>query len=123
MSTNTSREAADPQLEFLTFTLGGESYAVDILKVREVRAWEKLRVLHDVPAFVTGVLNLRGRIVPVIDLRIRFALPEAGYDPTTVIIVISLADANSRAVFASDAPRAMALSISVRSRFPRTLTA
>lgn len=75
--------------EYLTFTLGAEQYAVDILKVQEIRGWETLRELHDVPAYFKGVLDFRGSILPIIDLRIRFALKEIEYKSTTVIIVLS----------------------------------
>lgn len=85
--------AVYPQ-EFLTFTLGPEIYGVDVLKVREIRGWEKIRELPDTPEFVKGVLDLRGSIVPVVDLRIRFNIPDYDYNPTTVIIIISLANGN-----------------------------
>lgn len=75
--------------QYLTFTLGAEQYAVDILKVQEIRGWETLRELHDVPAYYKGVLDFRGSILPIIDLRIRFALENFEYNSTTVIIVIS----------------------------------
>ena len=60
--------------EYLTFTLGDEQYGVDILKVQEIRGWEPLREIHDVPAYVKGVMDFRGVILPVIDLRIRFGI-------------------------------------------------
>ncbi len=82
----------DSSREYLTFTLGSESYGVDILKVKEIRGWEKLRELHDTPVFVKGVLDLRGSIVPIVDLRLRFRLSKVEYHPTTVIIVISIDD-------------------------------
>ena len=78
--------------EFLTFTLGDEIYGVDVLKVREIRGWEKIRELHDTPGYVKGVLDLRGSIVPIVDLRIRFNIEGYEYKPTTVIIIISLQD-------------------------------
>lgn len=80
------------QQEYLTFTLGVEAYGIDILKVKEIRGWENIRKLHNTPEFIKGVLDLRGNIVPIIDLRIRFNLDEVLYTPTTVIIVISVAD-------------------------------
>lgn len=75
--------------EFLTFTLGTEQYGVDILKVKEIRGWENLREIHDVPAYIKGVLDFRGVIIPIIDLRIRFEVTDYRYSPTTVIIVLS----------------------------------
>jgi len=76
-------------MEFLTFTLGSENYGVDILKVREIRGWEKIRELHDTPEYVKGVLDLRGSIVPIVDLRIRFNIDDYEYTTTTVIIVLA----------------------------------
>lgn len=75
--------------EYLTFSLGDEQYGVDILKVKEIRGWESLRELHNVPDYVKGVLDFRGSILPVIDLRIRFGIRDYQYQPTTVIIVLS----------------------------------
>jgi purine-binding chemotaxis protein CheW len=77
--------------EFLTFTLSNEHYGVDILKVKEIRGWEELREIHDVPKYVKGVLDFRGSIIPIVDLRIRFGLRDVEYKPTTVIIVLSSA--------------------------------
>ncbi|NJA04973.1 chemotaxis protein CheW [Methylococcaceae bacterium WWC4] len=80
--------ATDRNIEqFLTFELAGDAYALSILKVQEIRGWEPVRKLPDTPAFVVGALNLRGMIVPVVDLRIRFGIERAEYTPTTVVIV------------------------------------
>ena len=76
--------------EFLTFRLGAEEYGIDILKVQEIRGWEPPTAIANVPAFIKGVVNLRGIIVPVIDLRIKFNL-KAEYDATTVAIILSVA--------------------------------
>jgi len=81
--------------EYLTFTLGKEQYGVDILKVQEIRGWEDLRELHDVPAYFKGVLDFRGIILPIIDLRIRFGIKNYEYKTTTVIIVLSTDDDDS----------------------------
>lgn len=78
--------------QFLSFTLGGEDYGVDILRVQEIRGWEELRPLPDTPDYVKGVLDLRGTIVPIIDLRIRMNMSNVEYHPTTVIIVLSVMD-------------------------------
>ena len=75
--------------EYLTFTLGEEQYGVDILKVKEIRGWETLRELHDVPDYIKGVLDFRGVIVPIADLRVRFGVENIEYLDTTVIIVLS----------------------------------
>ena len=81
-----TREAAGS--EFLTFRLGKEEYGIDILKVQEIRGWEPPTAIANVPAFIKGVVNLRGIIVPIIDLRIKFGLT-ADYDATTVAIILS----------------------------------
>ena len=82
--------AAGASRQVLTFSLGGETYGVDILRVKEIRGWSPVtRIPRSSPA-VLGVLNLRGAIVPIIDLRVRFALREAQFTPVTVIIVLSL---------------------------------
>lgn len=76
--------------EYLTFHLADEEYGVDILRVQEIRGWEHVTDIPNSPAYVKGVLNLRGAIVPVIDLRIRFNLPVTEYTPTTVVVVLSV---------------------------------
>lgn len=73
--------------EFLTFQLGTEQYAVEILRVQEIRGWEKPDPLPNVPSYVKGVVDLRGVIVPIVDLREKFNL-EVSYDATTVVIVV-----------------------------------
>jgi len=77
--------------EFLTFRLGDEEYGIDILKVNEIRGWEKPTVIANMPAFIKGVINLRGTIVPIVDLRLKFRLGEAKYDSFTVVIIVSVA--------------------------------
>lgn len=84
--------------QYLSFTLGGEDYGVDILKVQEIRGWETVRPLPDTPDFVKGVLDLRGVIVPIIDLRNRFHLAECEYTPTTVIIVLAVEHETERRI-------------------------
>lgn len=76
--------------QYLSFNLGGDDYCVDILRVQEIRGWEELRPLPDTPEYVKGVLDLRGTIVPIIDLRIRLNMEHVEYHPTTVIIVLSV---------------------------------
>ena len=77
--------------EFLTFTLGPEEYGIEILKVREIRRYDAVTRIANSPAFIKGVINLRGTIVPVVDLRLKFNLNEAVYNDFTVMIVLSLA--------------------------------
>jgi purine-binding chemotaxis protein CheW len=76
--------------QVLTFSLGDENYGVDILRVKEIRGWTPVTKIPKVPPHILGVLNLRGTIVPIIDLRVRFNLTEAQFTPLTVIIVLSV---------------------------------
>jgi len=76
--------------QFLTFILGDEEYGVDILRVQEIRGWEPVSRIPNVPSYEKGVINLRGAIVPIIDLRDRFGLPVTDYTPLTVVIVLQL---------------------------------
>lgn len=76
--------------QFLTFRLHGQDYGMSILKIQEIKGWDKITPIPNSPAYVKGVLNLRGVIVPVIDLRLRFGLPEAERDGLTVIIVANV---------------------------------
>lgn len=76
--------------QYLTFNLGTEHYGVDILTVKEIRGWEKPTQIPNSPDYVKGVTNLRGLIVPIIDLRIQFQVGQADYCPTTVVIVLTL---------------------------------
>ncbi|OQW79561.1 MAG: chemotaxis protein CheW [Proteobacteria bacterium ST_bin11] len=78
----------DTSLQFLSFTLGHEEYGVDILRVQEIRSWEPVSRIPNVPAYEKGVVNLRGAIVPIIDLRERFQLGHSGYSPLTVVVVL-----------------------------------
>jgi purine-binding chemotaxis protein CheW len=78
--------------EFLTFRLGGESYGIEILKVQEIRGYEAPTAIANAPAFIKGVINLRGAIVPVVDLRIKFGLGKAEYDALTVMMILNVAD-------------------------------
>jgi len=80
----------------LTFQLGGETYGVDILRVKEIRGWTPVTRIPQSPPEVLGVLNLRGAVVPIVDLRMRFRLASAEFSPTTVIIVLSMQDAEGR---------------------------
>lgn len=77
------------QQEFLTFTLGKEEYAVEIMRVQEIRGWQAPSPIPQAPKFVKGVVDLRGSIVPILDLRQRFHMPES-YDATTVVIVVNV---------------------------------
>jgi purine-binding chemotaxis protein CheW len=74
--------------EFLTFKLGDEDYGIDILKVQEIRGYDAVTKVPDTPAFIKGVINLRGTIVPIADLRIKFRVGQATYDEFTVVIIL-----------------------------------
>jgi purine-binding chemotaxis protein CheW len=76
--------------EYLTFTLGKEEYGIDILKVQEIRGYESPTRIANAPAFIKGVINLRGVIVPIIDLRIKFNLGTPSYDQFTVVIILNI---------------------------------
>lgn len=76
--------------QYLTFTLAGEEYGVDILSVQEVKVWSGVTALPNTPGHIKGVLNLRGVIVPIIDLRKRFGIEAIEYDTSTVIVVLKL---------------------------------
>lgn len=74
--------------QFLTFELVGEAYGIEILKVQEIRGWEPVRKIPNTPDFIKGALNLRGSIVPIVDLRERFHMEKTEYSPMTVVIVL-----------------------------------
>lgn len=74
--------------QVLTFILAEEEYAVDILRVQEIRGWSAVTRIPNAPDYMKGVLNLRGAIIPVIDLRLRFGFGARAYDQTTVIVVV-----------------------------------
>lgn len=76
--------------EFLTFTLGPEEYGIDILKVQEIRGYDAVTTIANTPEFIKGVINLRGIIVPIVDMRIKFKLANVTYDQLTVVIILNL---------------------------------
>jgi purine-binding chemotaxis protein CheW len=77
--------------EYLTFTLGKEEYGIEILKVQEIRGYEAVTRIANAPEFIKGVVNLRGIIVPIVDMRIKFKLGEAEYNQFTVVIILNVA--------------------------------
>jgi purine-binding chemotaxis protein CheW len=81
--------------EYLTFTLGREEYGVEILKVQEIRGYDAVTQIANTPVFIKGVINLRGNIVPIIDLRMKFNLGDVTYNEFTIVIILNL---NSRVV-------------------------
>ena len=84
----TSQDDAGNQ--YLTFNLGNEEFGVDILRVQEIRGWSSTTAIPNTPSYVKGVVNLRGTIVPIIDLRDRFGMDALEYGPTTVVIVLKI---------------------------------
>ncbi len=76
--------------ELLTFTLGQEEYGIDILKVQEIRGYDAVTAIANAPEFIKGVINLRGIIVPIVDLRIKFHLGRVEYDQFTVVIILNV---------------------------------
>ncbi|MBI3480478.1 MAG: chemotaxis protein CheW [Nitrosomonadales bacterium] len=77
--------------ELLTFTLGREEYGIDILKVQEIRGYDAVTTIANSPEFIKGVINLRGIIVPIIDMRIKFKLGNVTYNELTVVIILNVA--------------------------------
>jgi purine-binding chemotaxis protein CheW len=77
--------------EFLTFRLGAEEYGIDILKVQEIRSYEAVTTIANAPEFIKGVVNLRGVIVPIVDMRIKFRLDNVDYTQFTVVIILNVA--------------------------------
>ncbi len=88
--------------QYLTFLLAQEQYALDILQVQEIRGWEQVTRIPNSPVYVRGVINLRGTIVPVIDLRLRFGLDAQDYGKETVVIVV-------RALLGDESERSLGL--------------
>lgn len=80
--------------QFLTFLLAGEEYGIDILRVQEIKGWEEATEIPNTPDYIQGVINIRGTIVPIIDLRRRFNLELLEYGATTVVIVLRVESAN-----------------------------
>jgi len=76
--------------EYLTFVLGSEEYGLEILKVQEIRGYDSVTQIANTPDFIKGVVNLRGKIVPIVDLRIKFHLGKVEYDEFTVVIILNL---------------------------------
>ncbi|WP_312133724.1 chemotaxis protein CheW [Leclercia sp.] len=88
---NVTKLAGEPSgQEFLVFTLGDEEYGIDILKVQEIRGYDQVTLIANTPDFIKGVTNLRGVIVPIVDLRVKFSQGDVEYDDNTVVIVLNL---------------------------------
>lgn len=78
--------------EFLSFVLGEEQYALDIMAVKEIRGYEAVTKIANSPDFIKGVINLRGDIVPIVDLRIKFGVGEATYNEFTIVIMLNVCE-------------------------------
>jgi purine-binding chemotaxis protein CheW len=89
---NDIQVTSESQHEFLTFVLGDENYALDIMTVKEIRGYEDVTKIANAPDYIKGVLNLRGDIVPIIDLRIKFNVGAATYDEFTIVIMLMIGD-------------------------------
>ena len=76
--------------QFLTFTLAKEEYGIEILSVQEIKGYTTVTPIPNTPAYIKGVMNLRGTVVPVLDLRIKFGNPDPQYDKFTVIMVVNI---------------------------------
>lgn len=88
---NVAKLAGEPSgQEFLVFTLGDEEYGIDILKVQEIRGYDQVTRIANTPDFIKGVTNLRGVIVPIVDLRVKFSQSDVDYNDNTVVIVLNL---------------------------------
>ncbi|MDX8382889.1 MAG: chemotaxis protein CheW [Ghiorsea sp.] len=93
-------DLAEARNQYLTFLLADEEYGVDILRVQEIKCWEEVTGIPNTPDFIKGVMNLRGAIVPIIDLRLRFNMESAIYDTqkTVVIVLKVLNDKGERTI-------------------------
>ncbi len=89
-SRSNAPEVLEKMVEMLTFSLGAEEYAIDILKVQEIRGYEAVTRIANTPAFIKGVINLRGVIVPIVDMRIKFNLGDPQYNEFTVVIILNI---------------------------------
>jgi len=87
---NSDRGGTGAVAEYLTFTLGKEEYGIDILKVQEIRGYDVVTHIANAPEFIKGVINLRGVIVPIVDMRIKFKVGEATYHEFTVVIIMNV---------------------------------
>ena len=90
--THTLTQGAGPVLsgEYLTLRLGTEEYAIDIRQVQEIRSYEMPTKMVHSPSFVKGVINLRGVIVPIVDLRLKLQLPTVAYNDATVVVILNI---------------------------------
>ena len=91
MQASEGQPAGGDSRELLTLTLGSEEYGIDILKVQEIRGYDAVTTIANTPDFIKGVINMRGIIVPIVDMRIKFRLGKVEYDQFTVVIILTVA--------------------------------
>ena len=91
-SPNPGQEKDSTSGQFLTFILDNEEYAIEILRVQGIQGWDRVTPIPNTPEFILGVINLRGSIVPILELRRRFELPSIDFGPTTVVIIVKILD-------------------------------
>ena len=89
---DTKHDTMADEDQYLTFRLNDQNYGIPILEVQEIKGWDEVTPIPNSPVYIRGVLNLRGTIVPIIDLRLRFGLQERDYDDFTVIIIVNIRD-------------------------------
>jgi purine-binding chemotaxis protein CheW len=92
MNQAVSSDISAANQQYLVFSLGNEEYAIDILKVQEIRDYDNVTRIANTPEFIKGVANLRGIIVPIVDMRIKFKLEQVEYDAHTVVIVVNIGE-------------------------------
>lgn len=90
------RSGAEREGKYLTFSLGDEEYGIGILKVKEIIGMMRITPVPQAPDFIKGVINLRGKVIPVIDLRLRFDMNESGYTERTCIIVVEIENSGAK---------------------------
>lgn len=90
MNVTDMEEPEGSEQQYLTFIMANEEYGVDILAVQEIRGWEPTTSIPNAPDYIGGVINLRGTIVPIMDLRMRFGLPAVEYSPVTVVVILKV---------------------------------
>ncbi len=101
------RTAQPSGVKLLIFSLNGELYGIDILKVREIIAIQEITKIPNAPRYIKGIINLRGQIIPVIDLRLKLGFPEREYDSRTCIVVVEVKIDNEEAIFGLIVDRAL----------------
>ena len=90
ITTNTNEKISSGSNEFLTFQLGSEGFCLGILNVQEIRGYDAITAITNTPDYIKGVVNLRGKIVPIYDLRIKLNFEKVAYDDLTVVIILNL---------------------------------